>query len=486
MKSSKAPWDEVFMNFIIKLSKSKNSTNEKAYDTILVMIDRLIKYCHIIFFKKIYNVEQLRHVVLNRLIRYQGISRKFINDKDKLFTLNYWRTLLSMLGAKLKMSITFHPQTNEQTKKTNQSLKQYLRHYINNIQSNWVKLLFMAQLTLNAKVSNTTKTTSFFANFGRESNLFEKPRNQVLVEVAIVKGDKIKAIQNNISKMQKSSTTYQNKRRKTAPLLKKRNKVYLLTKNFKINKKRSKKLNHVKVESFFIKSAKRRVNYELNLPSDVKIFFVFHISILKFAHSNTPIQITFQYKSQEDQKYEVERILRQKGQQYFVKWKKYFTSKNTWKSKENLTNCSKELKRFREANQERWGTSRSKYLGEPLVPTRYRWWALAARKHALLGLTLQCFAAPHPPSFAARFRRTLRADGNGWCRGEPGRKCSQDGRIPDTCPNHRQSCMLFPGENSGNKDASRGHRYQVLPTNYTYVGTTFSFVWAWPMIRKEG
>ena len=79
----------MFMNFIIKLSKSKNSTNEEAYNAILVMINRLIKYCHIIFFKKIYNVEQLKYIVLNRLIRYQRISKEFINDKNKLFTFNY-------------------------------------------------------------------------------------------------------------------------------------------------------------------------------------------------------------------------------------------------------------------------------------------------------------------------------------------------------------------------------------------------------------
>ena len=77
------------MNFIIKLLKSKNSTNEKTYDAILVMIDRLIKYCHIIFFKKIYNVEQLKYVVLNRFIRYQKISKRFINNKNKLFIFNY-------------------------------------------------------------------------------------------------------------------------------------------------------------------------------------------------------------------------------------------------------------------------------------------------------------------------------------------------------------------------------------------------------------
>ena len=113
MKSSKSSWDEVFMNFIIKLLKSKNSTNEKAYDAILVMIDRLTKYCHIISFKKTYNVEQLKYIVLNRFIRYQRISRKLINDKNKLFTFNYWKTLLSMLKIKLKMSTTFHSQTNE-------------------------------------------------------------------------------------------------------------------------------------------------------------------------------------------------------------------------------------------------------------------------------------------------------------------------------------------------------------------------------------
>ena len=52
----------------------------------------------------------------------------------------------------------------------------------------------MAQLTLNAKVSKTTEVTSYFANFGRELNLFEESRNQVLVEFALKKGNKIKEI----------------------------------------------------------------------------------------------------------------------------------------------------------------------------------------------------------------------------------------------------------------------------------------------------
>ena len=257
--------------------------------------------------------------MLTRLIRYQRISKGFINNKDKLFIFNYWRTLLSMLGTKFKMSTTFHSQTNEQTKKVNQNLKQYLKHYINNTQSNWIKLLFMTQLTLNVKVSNITKTTFFFANFERKSNLFERSRNQISIEATITKGNTIKEIQNNISKMQKSSTIYQNKKRKTTPLLKKGNKIYFFTKNFKINKKKSKKFNYIKVESFFIKIIKGRTNYELNFFIDVKVFFVFYISMLKSTHSNTSTQIIFRYQSQENQKYEIERILQRKGQKYLIK-----------------------------------------------------------------------------------------------------------------------------------------------------------------------
>jgi len=94
--------------------------------------------------------------------------------------------------------------------------------------------------------------------------------------------------------------------------------MYLLTKNLRIRKK-SKKLDHVKVESFFIKVVKRSINYELDLPKNVRVFSVFHISLLKSVDPSTPIQKTFHYKSQKKNRFKVERILKKKDQQYLVK-----------------------------------------------------------------------------------------------------------------------------------------------------------------------
>ena len=77
------------MNFIIKLFKLKNSIIEIQYDSILMMIDKLIKYSHIIVVQKKFTTKQFEMIILNRLIKYNEISKNIINDKNKLFTSNY-------------------------------------------------------------------------------------------------------------------------------------------------------------------------------------------------------------------------------------------------------------------------------------------------------------------------------------------------------------------------------------------------------------
>ena len=66
----------------------------------------------------------------------------------------------------------------------------------------------MTQLALNAKVSNITKITSFFANYNKESNLFKEERTHLFAQLIIKRIAILKKIHNNISKMQEKLTKY--------------------------------------------------------------------------------------------------------------------------------------------------------------------------------------------------------------------------------------------------------------------------------------
>ncbi len=100
------------MDFITKLPKSTNPATGERYDSILVMVNKLTKYSHIIACKEKCTAEQLRYIVLDRLIRYHDIPKGLINDRDKLFTSNYWKTLIPMLGTRLRMSTVYYSITN--------------------------------------------------------------------------------------------------------------------------------------------------------------------------------------------------------------------------------------------------------------------------------------------------------------------------------------------------------------------------------------
>jgi len=83
------------------------------------------------------------------------------------------------------------------------------------------------------------------------------------------------------------NTYYYNQRHNQKPILKKKNKVYLVRKN--INTKRpSDKFDYKKLKLFKIKQIKRLLNYKLALPKTINIFPVFHISLFEKALPEAP------------------------------------------------------------------------------------------------------------------------------------------------------------------------------------------------------
>ena len=119
------------LDFITKFLESKEPITKTSFDSILVVTDRLTKYNYFIPYKKSSLAEDLTYVFNKHIIRNYGIPKRIISDRDKLFISRFWKSLIDQLGIYYKMLTGYHPQTDRQTERLNQTLEQYLRHYVN-------------------------------------------------------------------------------------------------------------------------------------------------------------------------------------------------------------------------------------------------------------------------------------------------------------------------------------------------------------------
>jgi len=81
---------------------------------------------------------------------------------------------------------------------------------------------------------------------------------------------------------------YYNRTRFKNIILKKKLKIYLLTRNI-ATRKPSKKLNYKKIRPFKIKKSIKGISFKLDLSKIIKIYPVFYASFFKPANNKTPI-----------------------------------------------------------------------------------------------------------------------------------------------------------------------------------------------------
>nr|GEY81793.1 putative reverse transcriptase domain-containing protein [Tanacetum cinerariifolium] len=115
-------WNNITMDFITKLSKSS-----QGFDTIWVIVDRLTKFAHFLPIRENDPLDKLARLYLNRIEARHGIPVLIICDRDGRFTSNFWRLFQKDLGTDISMSTAYHPETDGQSERTIQTLKDMLR-----------------------------------------------------------------------------------------------------------------------------------------------------------------------------------------------------------------------------------------------------------------------------------------------------------------------------------------------------------------------
>ena len=73
------------------------------------------------------------------LVKHPSVTlpSTIVSDRDARFTSKFWETITGILKIKRGISTAFHPQTNGQTERVNQSIELYLCTFCNYEQNNW-------------------------------------------------------------------------------------------------------------------------------------------------------------------------------------------------------------------------------------------------------------------------------------------------------------------------------------------------------------
>lgn len=109
-------WKNLSMDFatgfLFLVDRKSNS-----YNAILVIVDCLIKMIYYKPVKIIINTVRFAKVIINIVVRHHGFLESIISNRCSLFTSKFWYSLCFFFSIKWKLSTTFHPQKDSETKR---------------------------------------------------------------------------------------------------------------------------------------------------------------------------------------------------------------------------------------------------------------------------------------------------------------------------------------------------------------------------------
>jgi hypothetical protein len=137
------------------------------FNSIWVIVDRLIKSAHFIFVHTRYMAEKYAELYISRILCLHGVSKTIVPDRGPRFIARFWEQLHASLGTHLIHSSAYHPQTDGQTDRVNQILKDMLQASVLNYPDKWDKCLPLAEFSYNNSYQKSLKMAPFEALYGR-------------------------------------------------------------------------------------------------------------------------------------------------------------------------------------------------------------------------------------------------------------------------------------------------------------------------------
>jgi len=348
------------MDFIVDLPVSQ------GYDSILTVVNHhskaiILSPCH-----KTITAEQMSQLLVDNVWKRTGIPKAIISDRGPQFAAQVTQELWRKLGIKQKLSTAFHPQTDRESERVNQVIKQYLCICGNFQQDNWTTLLPIIEFAHNARPHHSTHRSPFEVWYGFQPTF--KPPLQLQTRLQSV-DDCIQYLEQIRKEVTAALMIAAKEMRNGGPeelsyTFHKDNLVLLEATNLQTTHPKA-KLAPQRYGPFKVIWASP-TNCKLQLPKTMRVHPVFHNSLLKPYHKTQAHGPNFERPPPEivggeEGHYKIDKVLAAcptrncKSTQYFVHWKGYTDADNSWIPAGELTHAKELVTEFHTCNRPKEG-----------------------------------------------------------------------------------------------------------------------------------
>jgi transposase InsO family protein len=341
------------MDYIVELPKSE------GYNAIYVCVDRLTKMAHFIPTTTTVTAEQTAQLFYRYVFKDHGLPRDIVSDRGPQFVSQFMRHLLEKLGIQGNRSTSHHPQSDGQTERVNQTLEQYLRVYCDYQQDNWYELLPLAEFVYNNTQNASTRMSPFFANKGHHPrchiNVAAESANPAVETLANRLRTAHHQLRTNLQHARERYKAQYDRHTLPAPSYNPGDKVWLLRRNIRTSRP-SQKLDVKKMGPFPIREVvgEAKLAYRLELPPQMRIHDVFHVSLLEPYRENQ-----LEGRVQEaplpeivegEEEWEVKEVVDSKVSRgrllYLVDWEGFNPEDRTWEPVEHVSRAADAIAEF--------------------------------------------------------------------------------------------------------------------------------------------
>jgi len=139
----------------------------RRHELIFAVVDTLMKSAHFIPMCTTYQAPDIARVFISDILRLHGVPKRIISYRGSMFTQRFWTGFQAALGTQLNFSITYHPEIDGETKRTNQVLEVMLCMYVMDQKKCLEDFFPLVEFAYNNSYQRTIMITPFKFLYGR-------------------------------------------------------------------------------------------------------------------------------------------------------------------------------------------------------------------------------------------------------------------------------------------------------------------------------